>query len=221
MSALRSCDRFEREGAILFERGERLGAHYSTCPECRAALAQYQRIIAALSFADEPYERDAYAEERIVARVASKQGARWGKLVPISAFFAFLSLGRRAAAAPPRVALCALVAATALIGAPNAAGFRAINPSGLPPVAVVAAAQEELSMELRRIEEAPRKPRAEAPAIKRFGGSIHRSKSPPSKVVRRRCTRASKCQNVVLEMVVNGLAGYASGAKGRRGLAIR
>lgn len=221
MSASRSCDRFEREGAIQFERGERLGAHYSTCAECRAALARYQRIIAALSFADEPSERDAYAEERLVARVSSNPSGRWPKLVPLSAFFAFLSLGKRAAAAPPRAALCALVAASALIGAPNAAGFRAMDAAAMAPSAVVAEAQEELIMELRRVEEAPRKARAEAPTLKRFAGSPSRSKSPPSKVVRRRCARSAKCQNVVLEMVVNGLAGYASGAKGRRSLAVR
>lgn len=109
------CDRFEREGSLAIERGERLSAHYLECPDCKAEHAQYQRIIAALSFMDEPEERDSLLEDRVLARVHAETHRRWPKLIPLSAFVGFISLSRRAAAAPASKALCAITALTTIL----------------------------------------------------------------------------------------------------------
>jgi len=142
VTAVHSCDRFEREGAFAVERGELLGLHYSTCPDCKAAYARYQRIVAALSFIDEPEEDGAFAEDRLIARIHERSTRRWPKVVPLSAFFGFLSIGRRAAAAPSRAALCALAAlATLLAPLPMSMGSGA-GAAATPPIAVTAEAIE-------------------------------------------------------------------------------
>jgi len=51
------CDRFETEGLLLLEQDLPLDEHFSTCPDCVAARAAYERLragIATLGAEDEP-----------------------------------------------------------------------------------------------------------------------------------------------------------------------
>lgn len=44
-----TCRRFEEEGLPALERGESLGAHFETCPDCLEAQATYDRLKARLA----------------------------------------------------------------------------------------------------------------------------------------------------------------------------
>lgn len=245
MSAVKPCDRFEREGAISVEKGERLGLHYSVCPTCKAAYARYQRVIAALSFIDDAEERGDFSEDRLIARISeeSKSTRRWPKVVPLSAFFGFLTLGRRAAAGPSRTALCALTALTTLLtplpmfmGTPEGAG------PNRPAMAATAITTEvhrtadlhrmtggsmdrqgreradvrgPATIELRRKDDTTRRVRPGTSAVVSTSSPSPRVGPKAKGEQKRRCTR-KKCPNVVLEMVVNGLIGYGAKPNGRR-----
>jgi hypothetical protein len=140
------CDRFEREGALSIERGERLSAHFSECPDCKAEHARYQRIIAALSFIDEPEERDSMLEERVLARVNAESTRRWPKLIPLSAFIGFVSFSRRAAAAPASKALCAITALTTILSPLPLVMGHGLG-SGESPAALVATGVERPALD--------------------------------------------------------------------------
>jgi hypothetical protein len=75
---MRTCDRFEREGLLLVERGEPLGEHFQACPDCRAALAAYERLRFDLAAAGARYEAPAHWQARVRAALASRrQRRRW------------------------------------------------------------------------------------------------------------------------------------------------
>jgi TonB family protein len=42
------CDRFEREALLSLERGEPLGAHFTSCPDCGRSYRKYRFLLAAL-----------------------------------------------------------------------------------------------------------------------------------------------------------------------------
>ncbi|HEY7215865.1 MAG TPA: hypothetical protein VIC28_14655 [Thermoanaerobaculia bacterium] len=69
------CDRFETEALLALERGLPLDEHFSSCPDCLAARAAYERLggeISSLGMEDEPpvgwqarvWERIATAQRR-------------------------------------------------------------------------------------------------------------------------------------------------------------
>jgi hypothetical protein len=72
------CDRFEAEGLLHLERGEPLGEHFATCPDCRDARAVYERLrqdIAGIGVDEEP---PAGWETRVWARIEERKGKpRW------------------------------------------------------------------------------------------------------------------------------------------------
>jgi hypothetical protein len=86
MTPATSCDRFESEALVLLEQGLPLGEHFSTCPDCLAARAAYDRLrtdIAAAGEAGQPplgWQASVWAtiEER---RERRSRWRRW--LVPV------------------------------------------------------------------------------------------------------------------------------------------
>jgi len=225
VSPAMQCDRFEREGAIEVERGERLGHHYSICPDCKAAYAQYQRIVSAMSFLDEPEERDSRSDDRLLARLSGGARRGWPKLAPLSAFFGLFTLGRRAAAAPASKALCALTAITTLLcplplvmgsAAAPSASRSPIVAIGAPrlPAAVLGVEEGSSHIELRRSADLMRSQHPGARALATSSATSQRAAPTAPEAGGRRCARA-KCPNVVLEMVINGLKRYDAGGKER------
>ncbi|HKH45312.1 MAG TPA: hypothetical protein VKM72_11655 [Thermoanaerobaculia bacterium] len=87
MAAVTRCERFETEGLILLERGERLDGHFATCPDCREARAAYELLreqIAEAGADDEPpADWQARVRERIEQR---RRRPLWGwVLAPLGA----------------------------------------------------------------------------------------------------------------------------------------
>jgi hypothetical protein len=90
------CDRFETEAVLLLEQGLPLDEHFSSCPDCLAARAAYERLghgISSLSGDEEPAAGwEARVWEKIEQRRRSRH--RWGPwwVVPVgvAALAAFL-----------------------------------------------------------------------------------------------------------------------------------
>lgn len=87
MAAVTRCERFETEGLLLLERGERLNGHFATCPDCREARAAYELLreqIAEVGADDEPpADWQARVQERIAER---RRRPLWGwALAPLGA----------------------------------------------------------------------------------------------------------------------------------------
>jgi hypothetical protein len=72
------CDRFEAEGLLKLERGEPLGEHFATCPDCLDARAVYQRLRQDLAGLGADEEPPAGWEARVWARIGErKRKPRW------------------------------------------------------------------------------------------------------------------------------------------------
>ncbi len=73
-----ACDRFETEGLLRLERGEPLGEHFATCPDCLAAREVYTRLRQDLAAAAAEEEPPGDWEARVWARIArKKRQPRW------------------------------------------------------------------------------------------------------------------------------------------------
>lgn len=102
------CGRFEAEGLLLLEQGLPLDEHFSTCPDCLAARAAYERLgaeISALGAEDEPpVGWQARVWERLDQR-RERRRPRWagwrGWLVPAGAGLAAASLAAFFLIRPP------------------------------------------------------------------------------------------------------------------------
>lgn len=80
------CDRFESEAVLLLEQGLPLDEHFSTCPDCLAARAFYDRLyqgLAAVGEGDQPpVNWQAGVWERIEQRRGRRRWWAWWGLVP-------------------------------------------------------------------------------------------------------------------------------------------
>ena len=83
------CNRWSTEGALATERGETLSAHFDTCPECLAARAAHEAVIARLVDTGQGWQPPGDWEARVMARIAREQPARrfgwWYALFPVLA----------------------------------------------------------------------------------------------------------------------------------------
>lgn len=78
MSPTAPCDRFETEGLLQLERGEPLGEHFATCPDCLQARAAYERLRQDLAGVGTDGEPPAGWEARVWARIEEKKRRpRW------------------------------------------------------------------------------------------------------------------------------------------------
>ncbi|HEV8582922.1 MAG TPA: hypothetical protein VGX68_27975 [Thermoanaerobaculia bacterium] len=90
------CDRFETEAVHLLEQGLPLDEHFSSCPDCLAARAAYERLgerVSALSGDEEPPPGwEARVWQRIEDRRRSRHrwGPWWVVPVAVAALAAFL-----------------------------------------------------------------------------------------------------------------------------------
>jgi hypothetical protein len=92
-----SCDRFEREGLLALEKGLPLDSHFSTCPDCIQARADFDRLKQELSrqTKDEP---DQGWKSRVRAEIADsrERGPRpmWGWMMTAAAAVLLLFIAR-------------------------------------------------------------------------------------------------------------------------------
>lgn len=70
------CDRFEREGLLRLERGEPLDPHFDTCPACRQARADYQRMVRENRALDAEIEPPPGWQARVWGEIGRRQEAR-------------------------------------------------------------------------------------------------------------------------------------------------
>jgi hypothetical protein len=68
-----ACDRFETEGLLQLERGEPLGEHFATCPDCRRARAVYERLRQDIADAGTEDEPPAGWEARVWERIGERK----------------------------------------------------------------------------------------------------------------------------------------------------
>ena len=68
------CDRFENEALLLLEQGQPLDEHFSTCPDCLAARAAYDRLRNGLSHLGEEGEPAPGWQARVWDRIAATVG---------------------------------------------------------------------------------------------------------------------------------------------------
>lgn len=71
------CERFENEALLLLEQGEPLDDHFSTCPDCLAARAAYDRLVAQLSHLGEEDEPAPDWQARVWERIEQRKKRRW------------------------------------------------------------------------------------------------------------------------------------------------
>ena len=78
MTPTPNCDRFETEGLLRLERGEPLGEHFATCPDCLEARAVYERLRQDIAGIGADGEPPADWEARVWARIEERKGKpRW------------------------------------------------------------------------------------------------------------------------------------------------
>lgn len=68
-----ACHRFETEGLLQLERGEPLGEHFATCPDCRQARAAYDRLRQKIAEAGTEDEPPAGWEARVWERIGERK----------------------------------------------------------------------------------------------------------------------------------------------------
>ena len=71
------CDRFEKEGLLLLEQGQPLDDHFSTCPDCLAARAAYERLREQLSHLGEEDEPAPEWQARVWERIEQRKKRAW------------------------------------------------------------------------------------------------------------------------------------------------
>jgi hypothetical protein len=72
------CDRFETEGLLRLERGEPLGEHFATCPDCLEARALYERLRQDIAGIGADGEPPTDWEARVWARIEERRvKPRW------------------------------------------------------------------------------------------------------------------------------------------------
>lgn len=72
-----SCERFEKEALLLLEQGQPLDDHFSSCPDCLAARAAYDRLLAQLSRLGEEDEPAADWQARVWEEIEKRKKRRW------------------------------------------------------------------------------------------------------------------------------------------------
>jgi hypothetical protein len=73
VAAVTRCERFEAEGLLLLERGERLDGHFATCPDCCEARAAYEVLRAEIAEAGAGVEPPADWQARVWERVEERR----------------------------------------------------------------------------------------------------------------------------------------------------
>jgi hypothetical protein len=71
------CERFENEALLLLEQGQPLDDHFSSCPDCLAARAAYDRLFERLSKLGEEDEPAADWQARVWERIEERKKRRW------------------------------------------------------------------------------------------------------------------------------------------------
>ncbi len=71
------CERFENEALLLLEQGQPLDDHFSSCPDCLAARAAYDRLLEQLSKLGENDEPAADWQARVWERIEQRKKRRW------------------------------------------------------------------------------------------------------------------------------------------------
>ncbi len=71
------CERFENEALLLLEQGQPLDDHFSSCPDCLAARAAYDRLREQLSRLGEKDEAAADWQARVWERIEQRKKRRW------------------------------------------------------------------------------------------------------------------------------------------------
>ena len=71
------CDRFEKEGLLLLEQGQPLDEHFSTCPDCLAARAAYDRLEEQLSQVGEEDEPAPDWQARVWEKIEQRPKRVW------------------------------------------------------------------------------------------------------------------------------------------------
>lgn len=73
-----ACDRFEAEAILRLERGLALDEHFTTCPDCLAARAAYDRLREGLASLGEQHQPPARWQERVWRAIEERQRKpRW------------------------------------------------------------------------------------------------------------------------------------------------
>ncbi len=72
-----NCERFESEALLLLEQGQPLDDHFSSCPDCLAARAAYDRLREQLSKLGEEDEPAADWQARVWERIEQRKKRRW------------------------------------------------------------------------------------------------------------------------------------------------
>lgn len=71
------CERFEDEALLLLEQGQPLDEHFSSCPDCLAARAAYDRLRNGLSHLGEEDQPAPDWQARVWERIDRRQKRRW------------------------------------------------------------------------------------------------------------------------------------------------
>lgn len=71
------CERFENEAILLLEQGEPLDDHFTSCPDCLAARAAYERLLAQLSQLGDEDESAADWQARVWEKIEQRKKRRW------------------------------------------------------------------------------------------------------------------------------------------------
>jgi hypothetical protein len=71
------CERFENEALLLLEQGQPLDDHFSSCPDCLAARAAYDRLREQLSNLGEEDEPAADWQARVWEKIEQRKKRRW------------------------------------------------------------------------------------------------------------------------------------------------
>lgn len=85
-----ACRRFEDEGLLRLEQGLPLDDHFSTCPDCLAERAAYERLREAITTAGDGIEPPTGWQAGVWSAIEKRQAARrrwrgWWLLVPAAA----------------------------------------------------------------------------------------------------------------------------------------
>lgn len=84
-----TCNRWDTEGLLARERGERLDPHFDTCPDCETARAADAQLAARILDAGAGWSPPGDWEARVFARIAQEKPARrfqwWWALLPTMA----------------------------------------------------------------------------------------------------------------------------------------
>jgi hypothetical protein len=103
---MNECRRFEEEGLLRLEQGLPLDDHFSTCPDCLAARAAYDRLREEIAAAGDGLEPSPGWQAGVWAAIEKRKTARrrpwgWWLLLPAAAAVLLAVLLLRPATPPP------------------------------------------------------------------------------------------------------------------------